>query len=285
MDSELATRLAIRPLTPAIGAEIQGIDLTRPIDRAMATALRRAWYDHSVLLVRGQSLSEADQVRYGECFGTLGMALSEARPVFGDAPHHPSVMFISNIRKDGKPIGRLPDGEMFFHSDQCYIEHPPTGTMLYGIEVPSQGGNTMFASMYAAYDALSNAMKARIENLRALNGYDLGKTVSRMTALGPDSRYYVQPVVRPHSATGRKALYVNRLMTMWIEGMPRDESDALLGELFDHQEQRQFIYEHEWRAGDVILWDNRCTLHARTDFSPEERRLLRRITVQADHPN
>jgi taurine dioxygenase len=131
--------------------------------------------------------------------------------------------------------------------------------------------------MYAAYEALSPAMQARLEGLQALNAYVLGDTTDRR--LTPDSKTYVHPVVRVHPATGRKALYINRLMTQYIVGMPAAESDALLGELFDHQEQRQFIYEHVWRVGDVILWDNRSALHARTDFDPGERRLLRRITV------
>ncbi len=175
-----------------------------------------------MLLVRGQSLAEADQVRYGEYFGKLGTALSESRMI----PAHPSVMFISNIRKDGQPIGRLPDGDMFFHSDQCYVPSPPDGTMLYGIEVPSVGGNTLFASTYAAYDALAPAMKARLEGLRALNAYELGAT--KRGAVPANALTHVHPVVRTHPATGRKALYVNRLMTQYILDMDAGESDALL---------------------------------------------------------
>ncbi len=273
----LSAPFTITPLAPAVGAEIGGLDLRRPLDAPAIAALLRAWHAHGVLLVRGQALEEADQVRYGEYFGALGTAFSEAR----SARAHPSVMFISNIREDGKPIGRLPDGEMFFHSDQCYIATPPAGTMLYAIEVPSVGGNTLFASMYAAYEALSPAMQARLEGLEALNAYVLGDT--RRGTLTPDARRHVHPVVRVHPATGRKALYINRLMTQYIVGMPAAESEALLEELFDHQEQRRFVYEHVWRAGDVILWDNRCTLHARTDFDPGERRLLRRITILGEH--
>ena len=273
----LSAPFTITPLTPAIGAEISGLDLRRPLDGAAIEALRRAWHAHSVLLVRGQELEEADQVRYGEYFGELGKALSESRVV----PAHPSVMFISNIRQNGELIGRLPDGEMFFHSDQCYLETPPAGTMLYGIEIPSAGGNTLFAGMYAAYEALLPAMQARLEGLQALNAYVLGDT--RRGKMSPDALRFVHPVVRVHPATGRKALYVNRLMTQNIVGLPEAESEALLEELFDHQEQQRFVYEHVWHVGDVILWDNRCALHARTDFDPGERRLLRRITVLREH--
>jgi taurine dioxygenase len=155
--------------------------------------------------------------------------------------------------------------------------------MLYAMEIPSRGGNTMFANMYAAYDSLPPTMKDRLESLRALNVYDLGGApATRMKSIPPDAASYVHPVVRVHSVTKRKALYVNRLMTYRIEGVPDAESENLLSYLFDHQEKRQFVYEHVWRPGDIILWDNRCTLHARTDFGADERRLLRRITLASD---
>lgn len=270
-------RLSVRPLTPVIGAEIQGLDLRLPLDTDTVAALQTAWHDHAVLLLRDQQLGEADQIRFGECFGELGRVFSHREG------RHPAILLVSNIRENGKLIGALPDGEMQFHSDQCYVEHPPAGTMLYGIEIPSQGGDTMFASMYAAYDTLSDAMKATLEGLRGINYYD--PTTDYVVRKGPPSAKaltWTHPVIRVHPATGRKALYVNRLMTYAIEGMPEAESEKLLNALFDHQEQRQFFYQHVWRPGDVILWDNRCTLHARTDFSAAERRLLRRITVQRE---
>ena len=273
--SSAATRLTVRPLTPVIGAEVQGVDLRGPLDPATVAALRRVWHDHAVLLLRDQQLNDEDQIRFGECFGTLGRVFSHREG------RHPAILFVSNIRQDGKPIGALPDGEMQFHSDQCYVEHPPAGTMLYSIEVPSQGGDTMFASMYAAYDTLPDAMKQKLAALKGVNYYDpTSDYVVRKGPPSPKALRWTHPVIRVHPATGRKALYVNRLMTFAIEGMAEAEGDALLNELFDHQEQRQFVYQHVWRVGDVILWDNRCTLHARTDFSSDERRLLRRITVQ-----
>ncbi|HVA12601.1 MAG TPA: TauD/TfdA family dioxygenase [Stellaceae bacterium] len=279
MDAAIAQRLGLRPLAPTIGAEVLNLDLRRPIGAATAAALRQAWYDHLVLLVRGQELTEADQARYGEVFGPLALA----HPTRRHPDRHPSIMLISNVRENGKPIGALPDGEMFFHSDLCYAENPVVGTMLYGIEVPSRGGNTMFADMYAAYDALPAAMKSRIDPLRATNRYEIGYDVTiRRGRAPPDAPAWTHPMVRIHKQTGRKALYVNRLMTHDIEGMDQAEADTLLDALYDHQEQRQFIYEHIWRPGDVILWDNRCTLHARTDFSPSERRLLKRVTIARD---
>jgi taurine dioxygenase len=199
--------------------------------------------------------------------------------------NHPAVMLISNIREDGKPIGALPDGEMHFHTDQCHQERPAMASMLFALEVPSTGGNTLFANGYKAYEALPNGIKRRIEGRKALNAYDYETAaMKRGTRLAQGVPSYLHPVVRTHPATGRKALYVNRLMTVRIEGLPAQESDELLATLFDHQERHEFIYEHVWRAGDLLMWDNRCTLHARTDFSPNERRLMRRVTILGEKP-
>jgi taurine dioxygenase len=198
---------------------------------------------------------------------------------------HPSIMLISNIRKDGKPIGALPDGEMQFHTDQCYVEKPAAASMLYAIEVPRSGGNTLFANAYLAYETLPAEIKRRIEGRKAINAYDYDNAAtSRGTRLREGVPHYAHPVVRTHPATRRKALYVNRLMTIAIEGLSPNESDELLNFLFDHQEQQRFVYEHVWRVGDILMWDNRCTLHARTDFSPDERRLMRRIALLGEKP-
>jgi taurine dioxygenase len=194
-------------------------------------------------------------------------------------------MLISNIREDGKAIGALPDGEMQFHTDQCHQELPAKASMLYAIEIPRQGGNTLFANAYAAYATLPDDIKRRIEGRRALNAYDYDSAATIRGAEVPEGApSYAHPVVRTHPATGRKALYINRLMTRRIEGLPAQESEELLNILFDHQEQPQFIYEHVWRPGDLVMWDNRCTLHARTDFSQGERRLLRRVTILGEKP-
>jgi len=158
-------------------------------------------------------------------------------------------------------------------------------SMLYAIEVPRAGGNTLFANGYRAYETLPADVKRRIDGCRALNAYDYNNAaMKRGTRLSDGVPSCVHPVVRTHPATGRKALYVNRLMTMRIEGLPQPESDELLDVLFDHQERQEFIYEHVWRVGDLLIWDNRCTLHARTDFSPDQRRLMRRVTILGERP-
>jgi taurine dioxygenase len=271
---------AVRPLSPALGGEITGVDLREPIDDALAAKLLDAWHGHLVILLRNQTLTEDDQVRFAERFGPPARIHT---PQF--QRRHPAVMLISNIREDGKPIGALPDGEMNFHTDQCHQERPAMASLLYAIEVPSKGGNTLFANAYRAYETLPADIKRRLEGRKALNAYDYdtGATI-RGAEVPAGAPSYAHPVVRTHPATGRKALYVNRLMTRRIEGLPAEESDALLGFLFDHQEQPQFIYEHVWRPGDILMWDNRCTLHARTDFSAAERRLLRRVTILGEKP-
>jgi taurine dioxygenase len=270
----------VRPLSPALGAEIVGIDLSKEIDDRTFAQIRGAWHEHLVILLRDQELSEADEVRFAERFGPPAVIHTKQF-----VRNHPAVMLISNIREDGKPVGALPDGEMHFHTDQCHQERPAMASMLYALEVPSAGGNTLFANGYRAYETLPDAIKRRIDGRKALNAYDYETAaMKRGTRLADGVPSYAHPVVRTHPATGRKALYVNRLMTVRIEGLPAQESDDLLDLLFQHQERREFIYEHVWRPGDLLMWDNRCTLHARTDFSANERRLMRRVTILGEKP-
>ena len=272
--------LGVRPLSPALGAEILGIDLRDDIDARVFAQIRDAWHQNLVIVLRGQNMSEEDQVRFAEKFGPPAVIHTKQF-----VRNHPAVMLISNIREDGKPIGALPDGEMHFHTDQCHQERPAMASMLYALEVPLAGGNTLFANGYTAYETLPPEIKRRIDGRKALNAYDYETAATkRGTRLTQSVPSYAHPVVRTHPATGRKALYVNRLMTVRIEGLPAQESDDLLAMLFGHQERREFIYEHVWRVGDLVIWDNRCTLHARTDFSPDERRLMRRVTILGGKP-
>jgi taurine dioxygenase len=233
-----------------------------------------------VILLRDQHLTEDDQVRFGERFGPP--AVSHTRRY---TTGNPAVMLISNIRENGQLIGALPDGEMNFHTDQCHQERPAMASMLYSLEVPSKGGNTLFANGYKAYETLPVAIKQRIEGRKALNAYDYENASTRRgTKLRDGIPSCWHPIVRTHPDTHRKALYVNRLMTVAIEGLSEAEGEELLDLLFDHQEQPEFIYEHVWRPHDLLLWDNRCALHARTDFSADERRLMRRLTILGEKP-
>ena len=222
--------LTTRPLSPALGAEIVGVDVSAPIDASLAAQLQDIWHQSLVILLRDQKLSMEDQVRFAECFGPPATIHTP-----GHMAGHPAVMLISNVRENGKLIGALPDGEMSFHTDQCHQERPAKASMLYAIEIPSVGGNTLFANAYMAYETLPADVKRRIEGKTAINGYDYDNAaMKRGTRLGAGVPQHAHPVVRTHPATGRKALYVNRLMTIAIEGMPGAESDELLNFLFDH---------------------------------------------------
>ena len=191
-------------------------------------------------------------------------------------------MLISNIRENGEPIGALPDGEMMFHHDMMHAEVPHKATMLNAIEIPSHGGNTLFASGYAAYDTLPDELREPLEGRKAFHHYNYGSVQKGDDKGTPAFSESVHPVFRTHDDTGKKAIYVNRLMTEGVIDMEQDQADGLLNALFDHSESPEFVYEHEWQIGDLLLWDNRCSMHARTDFPETERRLLLRTTVVGD---
>ena len=277
----MSTDIQVNPLSTALGAEIVGVDAGPPVDDASFATILDAWHRYLVIVLRGQTLDEESQVRFAERFGELS-------PIH--TSHHSStnraVMYIGNLKKDGRMIGALPLGEMHFHSDQCYQERPALGTMLYSIEVPSEGGDTLFANGYKAYEALPAEVKERVRGLEALNVYDYdGGVVERSNMVSPERGIaFAHPVVRTHPASGRKSLYVNRLMTHHIEGLPPEESERLLALMFDTIERPENVYEHRWRVGDLLLWDNRCTLHARRDFDPNARRWMRRVTIRGDRP-
>ena len=270
--------LEVRPLSDAIGAEVTGVDLSRPLDGATVEAVKRAWYDHIVLVFPGQEMTNDDQVRFCRYFGELETVRTGN---YADEKMKHTMM-ITNVRDTGLKTA-LEDGDMWFHSDQCYYEIPAKGSMLYAMEIPQAGGNTLFANCYLAWETLPADLRARLDGMKAHHIYDYGGNPTKRTReINPDAPQFLHPVAVTHPETGRKALYVNRLMTDYIDGMPRDESDALLARLFDHAEDRRFVYEHVWRVGDLVMWDNRCSMHARTDFSPGDRRMLRRITVKGD---
>lgn len=271
------------PLTQNIAAEIRGIDLAGPVDDATVAELRRLWLRHVILVFRGQTLEQQDLLRVTQWFGRVGKLArpKEDRPS-GYARLLDDIMLISNVRENGEPIGALPDGEMMFHHDMLHARVPHKGTLLYSVEVPSEGGNTLFANCYTAYERLPAALRERLEDRKAFHHYNYGSVQrgdDKGTAAFAES---IHPVFRTHEETGRKAVYANRLMTRRIEGLPPAESDRLLEQLFDHSENRDWVYEHVWRVGDLILWDNRCSMHARTDFSPAERRLLLRTTIEGE---
>ena len=281
MNVTAQTRVDVVPLSKHIGAEIRGIDLRATLGADVIDEIHHAWLDHAVVLFRDQSLSQQDLLRATEYFGELA-ALTRPAKFFpkGYSRLLPNIMMISNIRENGETIGALPDGEMQFHHDQIHSEVPHNGTLLYSLEIPTYGGDTLFASGYAAYDTLDRAIRDKLEGRRALNYYNYGSTMRGDSRGVGASNQAVHPVFRTHDETGRKAIYVDRLMTVSIEDLPKGESDALLEAVFDHSEKSEFIYRHVWRVGDLIIWDNRCSMHARDDFPSDQRRLMLRTTVK-----
>jgi taurine dioxygenase len=282
MDARTRTTLEVVPLTTHIGAEIRGIDLHDTLDAATIRDIHKAWLDHLVLVFRGQRFLQEDLIRATGYFGEIG-PLSRPMKYFpkGYAKLLPNIMLISNIRENGETIGALPDGEMHFHHDMIHGELPHNGTLLYSVEIPSHGGDTLFASGYAAYDTLDPTIRQGLEGRKALNHYNYGTTIRGDTSNAVEAfGEAVHPVFRTHDETGRKAVYVDRLMTMKVIDMPQAESDELLNAVFDHSEREEFVYRHVWRVGDLLVWDNRCSSHARDDFPSDQRRLMLRTTVK-----
>ena len=274
-------RLTFRKLSPNCGVEVIGVDLRKPLSKVDLQAINEAWLASGVVLFRRQSLDEEEQMRFAQQFGDAG-ALVNRSP---GRTSIPGIMYISNIRENGQLTGSLPDGEMYFHSDQCYIECPTKATILYAIEVTKEGGHTLFANMFRAWDELPDDLKQRIDGRLAMNVYDYDSNpVTRGSKIKEGVPHFVHPVVRTHPETKQKAIYVNRLITDHIVDMEPAESNEILNALFDHCEQDKFVYEHIWEPGDVIMWDNRSTIHARTDFADTERRQMRRITLAGDRP-
>jgi len=274
--------ITVTPLHPVIGAEIGRVDLSKDLDPATIEAIRQAWYDHSVLVFRDQNISGEDQLRFAAHFGTIA---ERHKPKPGasasDAPEWTHLMPISDKTDEtGKPIGALGHGEMWFHSDKCYHQRPHRASFLYGIEVPTEGGHTKFASLYAAYDNVPENLKRRLKGARVMQGYDYGCNERLNLDIDLNNIFhYSQPIFVTNPGSGRIALYVARLNTMWIEGIERNESEKILAQLFDITEDPVIVYEHVWRPGDLVMWDNLACLHARTDWPDSQSRMLRRCTT------
>ena len=274
--------MEVKPLCDALGAKITGLNLSVELGSGVKRKIHDAWLKYQVLVFPNQTLTEDEQIRFARSWGKFPVRdRYERRAEKGTADK--SIMLVSNIRKNGKPIGSLPDGEMMFHTDGAYDENPYNYTMLYALELPSNGGNTLFANMYKAYQELDNELKKKLANCTANHGY-YSATVQRGEHQGPFSGEFAHPVFIEHNETGRTALYISRLLTLRIPELSKKESDLVLDKLFDHSERREFVYEHVWKVGDLVMWDNRCINHARTDFPRTERRLLRRNVIQGVRP-
>ena len=272
--------VTINPLSNACGVEILGVDMKADLSKADTSKIYQAWLDYLVLVIRDQhDLTPADQKRFCGHFGKIG---EYNRPKERQHPKHASdeIMLVSNVREDGRVIGAHPDGEMMWHTDTPYLRNPHKATTLYGVEIPKIGGNTQFSNQYMVYEALPAEMKSKLAGKRAMNCYEFGTTVKTFEKYDRSAvPHHPHPIFRKHPETGRTAVYVCPLMTEEIIEMDEAESKEILDEIYALQRQPQFVYSHKWEVGDFVMWDNRCLLHARTDFPSDQRRLLRRVTI------
>jgi taurine dioxygenase len=283
----IAGTLEVIPTGAALGAEIRGVDL-RDLDDAVFARVMRAWHDNSVMLLRDQSLSDHELIAFSRRLGDLDWApVQETGRRFVEGL--PEIYIVSNVKVNGEPIGSLGDGEAVWHTDMSYLEAPPKASLLYSLEVPPIGGNTSFCSMYAVYDALPARLKDRIAGLKIKHDgtYNSGGYVRQGVTPTDDPRTSpgaVHPLVCTHPDTGRRMLYLGRRRNAYLIGLELADSEALLDELWAFVKQPEFAWEHVWRVGDLVWWDNRCTMHRRDAFDPTARRIMHRTQVKGDGP-
>jgi taurine dioxygenase len=269
----------------ALGAEVRGVDL-KDLDEAAFVRVMQTWHDHSVLLFRDQSLSDQDLIAFSRRLGDLDWApIQENGRRFVEGL--PEIYIVSNVKVNGEPIGSLGDGEAVWHTDMSYLDLPPKASMLYSLEVPPAGGNTSFCTMYGIYEALPARLKDRIAGLRIKHDgtYNSGGYVRQGVTATDDPRTSpgaVHPLVCMHPDTGRRMLYLGRRRNAWLVGLDLADSEALLDELWSFVERSEFVWEHVWHVGDLVLWDNRCTMHRRDAFDPHSRRIMHRTQVKGD---
>jgi taurine dioxygenase len=282
-EGEPSRRPEIHRTAASIGATVSGVDLGR-IDRTSFAPIHRAWLDHQVLVFHDQRLIDEDLVRFSRLFGDLDLApIQENGRRFVDG--HPEIYVVSNVIVDGQPIGSLGAGEAVWHTDMSYLPEPPKASMLYALEVPASGGNTWFCDMYAALGSLPADLRERIEGLQLKHDgtYNSGGYLRQGVAATDDPRASpgaVHPLVCTHPESGRRVLYLGRRRNAYVVGLDLDQSEALLDVLWDHATRAEATYEHRWRAGDLVLWDNRCTMHRRDPFDAASRRIMHRTQIK-----
>lgn len=278
-----SSRVTVVPSGKALGAEIQGVDL-RSLSVDDFESIHQAWLDHSVLLFRGQKLTDEDLIAFSKKFGDLDWApVQETGRRFVEG--HPEIYVVSNVMENGVPIGSLGAGEATWHTDMSYLPDPPKASILYALEVPSSGGNTYFCSMYRAYEILPGALKKRVEGklLKHDGTYNSGGYVRQGVTAVDDplkSPGTFHPLVCTHAETKRRGLYLGRRRNAYIQGLSLQDSEALLDELWSYMDREEIAWHNEWRVGDLVFWDNRCTMHRRDPFDASSRRVMHRTQIK-----
>jgi len=278
----------VRPFNAPVGAEVVGLDISKPINTEDFIRLHKAHLDHHVLVFRNQQITPQEHIDFSRRFGPLEIHVLHQFQL----KNHPEILIVSNIKENGEPIG-LGDAGVYWHSDISYKPKPSLGSLLHAQELPSEGGDTLFADQHLAWESLSSELQQRIlplkaahsylakyEELRAKNPWRPKLSQAQIDQVAPA----VQPVVRTHPETGRKALFVSEHFTTRIVGLPQEESDALLAELFAHSVKPEFVYRHRWAPHDLVFWDNRSLMHLAAGTPDHLRRRLNRTTIVGDTP-
>lgn len=283
----------------SLGAEIRCGDLRHIGDRAIAD-IRRAWLDHLVIVIRNQTLTDADLVAFGQRFGEFQYSTPLSNPLVaaskvarqgGAFPDYPEITVVSNVVENDVALGGLGDGEVIWHTDMSSFEAPPDQTILYTLEIPPTGGETIFCNMYEALEKLPDELRRRVDTLELKHDAMIDAAgfirpeFSHLANSDPsETPGAIHPLIRTHPETGRDCLYLGRRSNARLIGLPLEESDALLDRLWRHSTAQAIIWCHDWRLGDVVMWDNRCAMHRREPFDPAARRIMHRVVVKGTRP-
>ena len=278
----------VRPFAEKVGAEIVGLDLSRPLNDADFARVHKAHLDHHVVVFRDQQITPQQQIEFSRRFGVLQVHVLKQFLLV----NHPEILIVSNIVENGQPVG-LGDAGKYWHSDLSYKELPSLGSMLYAQELPSEGGDTLFADMHLAWETLPEHLRKAVEGRSAVHSYTSryreghnaqnwrptlsAEQLAQVVVVG-------HPIVRTHPENGRKALFVSEGFTTHIVGLPEDESQQILNELYAHSVRADGVYRHKWQENDMVFWDNRSLIHLAGGTPDHLRRRLHRTTIQGDAP-
>ncbi|MEQ8194084.1 MAG: TauD/TfdA family dioxygenase [Rhodospirillales bacterium] len=286
--------ISIHPLNAVLGAEVEGLDLRNPLSADTASALRNAWLKYKVLLIRDQDLTCEQQIAFSKNFGELEapvMTLLKYKEGSGQKTEiPPEITVVSNVKENGKPIGQLGNGEAFWHSDSNFIEDPPSGGILHAKEIPPAGGNTAFLDTAALLAALPESLREKIKTLSCKHDPSLSSTGTLRKDFEPltdvsKNRGPAHPLIVTHPETNEKSLFLGRRLNAYIADLDVAESDSLLDELWEYTQGNRFVYEHTWRVGDLLIWDNRAVLHRRDSFDDSHRRVMHKTVLKGTRPH
>jgi alpha-ketoglutarate-dependent taurine dioxygenase len=290
MSTTLSARFKVRKLHPALGAEVRGVDLRQPLDTAARQELHDLWMEHLLLVFPEQHITDAEHVAFTRYFGEIEIFHQEIIK----SARVPEIFRVSNVDENNTllppdhPIAQQVSLAQLWHTDSSYLPAPCNGALLHGIEVSRTGGETQFTNMYMVYDELPEALKRQVEGRKAQHNFGHLHSQRRLQEMTEEECARVpavwQPMVRRHPVTGRKSLYISPIYNDAVESMEPGDAERLIAELTAFAEQTRFVYKHYWNTDDVLMWDNRCTMHAVTPFDPRERRVMHRTTILGTEP-